>query len=59
MEKERSIFYEIYLLTHTLPLITTTGLFLTQAGDLFTEIRSYKLDTDDIPDDEVIRSLSR
>ena len=32
-------------------------IYWTQEGDFFSEIRSYKLDTDDIPDDEVIRSI--
>ena len=32
-------------------------IYWTQVGDYFSEIRSYKLDTDDIPDDEVIRSI--
>lgn len=34
-------------------------IYWTEEGYSLSRIKSYKLDTDDIPDDKVIRSLSR
>lgn len=58
-ESEVSILRNLPVDTHFAIDYYDRKIYWTQVGDYFSEIRSYKLDTDDIPDDEVIRSLSR
>ena len=58
-EREVDILRNLPVDTHFAIDYYDRKIYWTEEGYSLSRIKSYKLDTDDIPDDKVIRSLSR